>query len=143
MSIEIHPFTNQDYPEARRLWEETEGVGLSDADSRDGIELFLSRNPGLSFVAVERGRVVGTILVGHDGRRGHIHHLAVHAQNRKLGLARQLVQVGLAKLAEVGIQKCHLLVFQQNESGQAFWRAIGAEQRPALALYSLAIPSTQ
>jgi ribosomal protein S18 acetylase RimI-like enzyme len=135
----IRQFTSEDYDDARYLWENTPGVGVSDADSCAGIDMFLQRNPGFSFVAIQGGRLVGTILVGHDGRRGHIHHLAVEVQSRGQGLARKLVNAGLAKLTEAGIQKCHLLVFHDNESGQAFWRFVGAEERPALALYSIAL----
>jgi len=139
MTQEIRAFTPEDYDAARRLWESTEGVGITDSDSREGIEMFLQRNPGLSFVAIEGTRLVGTILVGHDGRRGHIHHLAVHPQSRNRGLARGLVNAGLARLKELGIQKCHLLVFRENKSGQEFWSVVGAQERPALALYSIGI----
>jgi ribosomal protein S18 acetylase RimI-like enzyme len=139
MADDIREFTSADYNDARHLWETTEGVGITDSDSREGIDMFLRRNPGFSFVAIVDGRLVGTILVGHDGRRGHIHHLAVDVQSRNRGLASKLVNAGRAKLAEAGIQKCHLLVFQNNESGQAFWRTVGAQERPALALYSIAL----
>jgi ribosomal protein S18 acetylase RimI-like enzyme len=139
MTENIRIFTSEDYDAARHLWETTPGVGVSDADSRAGIDMFLQRNPGFSFVALVEGRLVGTILVGHDGRRGHIHHLAVEVNSQGRGLARKLVNAGLEKLVEAGIQKCHLLVFHDNESGQAFWRLVGAEERPALALYSIAL----
>ncbi|HEY9068582.1 MAG TPA: GNAT family N-acetyltransferase [Burkholderiaceae bacterium] len=138
MSVDLHPFENRHYGEARALWEATDGVGLSDADTPGEIAKFLARNPGLSRVAMANGRVVGTILVGHDGRRGLIHHLAVAASVRRLGVGRRLVRGGLAALAEAGVRKCHLLVFSDNAAGRAFWAAIGAEHRGALALYSLA-----
>lgn len=37
----------------------------------------------------------------------------------------------------VGIDKAHLLVFKSNESGLAFWRAAGAQERNTIALFSL------
>ena len=140
MSVELRPFESQHYTQARALWEATEGVGLSDADAQPEIEKFLARNPGLSLVALSKGRVVGTILVGHDGRRGLIHHLAVAASARRVGVGRRLVGEGLAALARAGVRKCHLLVFADNAAGRAFWAAIGAEHRDALAIYSLATP---
>ncbi|WP_251048423.1 hypothetical protein [Halomonas sp. ISL-56] len=61
--------TIKDYEAAIALWGESEGVRLRDADSREGIEKYLLRNPGLSFVAeVEKGvegKLVGTIMAGH------------------------------------------------------------------------------
>ena len=55
------------------------------------ITQYLERNPGMSFVALSSGKVVGVTLAGHDGRRGYIHHLAVHPDFRRQGLASRLV----------------------------------------------------
>ncbi len=120
------------------LWEQTEGVGLSSADEHPALAAFLARNPGLSFVALQEGRVVGTVLCGHDGRRGLIHHLVVSPSCRRLGVGRQLLDRGLSALFAADIQKAHLLVFKSNTEGLAFWRAVGAEERSSVALFSLA-----
>jgi len=116
-----------------------DGVGLSSADSFDNIARFLERNPGASFVAIDTDTdlVVATILCGHDGRRGLIHHLAVALRHRRRGLGRALVAQALAALMRDGIQKCHLLVFDQNVEGRRFWERIGAEERTTLRLFSL------
>jgi len=136
MSVAIRNFTFADYHAALRLWEATEGVGLSDADSPRAIQQFLARNPGLGFVASAGGELVGTILCGHDGRRGFIYHLAVHPAHRRRGLGRQLVRRGLAALHEQGIDKCHLFVFRENSQGVAFWHRIGGEERTTLTTFS-------
>lgn len=122
---------------ALALWERTAGVGLSGADEPRALAAFLSRNPGLSFVAEEAGRMVGTILCGHDGRRGFIYHLVVSESHRRRGLGRRLLRRGLLALREAGIEKCHVFVFKSNGPGLAFWRAVGAEERVALSLFSL------
>ena len=59
------------YEAVTALWQATPGVGLSNTDSREGLALFLERNPGLSFIALIDERLVGAVLCGHDGRRGH------------------------------------------------------------------------
>lgn len=123
--------------EARALWERSEGVGLSEADERHSIAAFLTRNPGLSHIALQEGKVVGTVLCGHDGRRGLIHHLVVSSSCRRLGIGRLLLRQGLSSLSGAGIQKAHLLVFRSNASGLAFWRSVGAEERSSMALFSL------
>ena len=137
MRLDIRVFEPEDHAQARELWDSTEGVGLSDADSFENVRRFLERNPGLSFVATDNQLVVGTILCGHDGRRGLIHHLAVAPSQRRKGLGRALVRCALAALHQEGIQKCHLLVFHENASGRAFWRSVGAEERTALGIFSL------
>lgn len=123
---------------ARALWLQSDGVGLSAADEPAALLSFLERNPGLSFVAERSGQIVGTILCGHDGRRGLIHHLVVAVTERRNGLGRELLQLGLDGLQRAGIQKAHLLVFKSNDSGLAFWRAVGAEERSTIALFSIA-----
>jgi ribosomal protein S18 acetylase RimI-like enzyme len=138
MTIEVRAFAPTDYAAALHLWQQTPGVGLSEADSRDNIALFLERNPGSSFVAREGDAVVATILCGHDGRRGLIHHLAVAPAWRHQGLGRRLVQLGLAALKGAGIQKCHLVMFRDNADARAFWSRLGAEERVSLALFSIA-----
>jgi ribosomal protein S18 acetylase RimI-like enzyme len=136
----IRVFEPADHAEAHALWLATPGVGLSEADERAPVECFLQRNPGLSFVAVAGGRIVGTILCGHDGRRGLIHHLVTAPALRRRGLGRALLRAGLQALAAEGIHKCHLLVFRDNADALAFWRAVAATERHELALFSLATP---
>ena len=69
MPIRLELFANSHYAAARALWEATDGVGLSGADSEASIAQFLARNPGTSDVALDDAKLVATILVGHDGRR--------------------------------------------------------------------------
>ncbi len=136
MSVEIIPFTIDAYERVYELWRQSEGVGLGEADSRQGIDAYLKRNPGLSFVAMENQTVVGAALCGHDGRRGYLNHLAVHPDWRRRSIGRQLVEKCLAGLREAGIQKCHLVVFNQNQAGLAFWKSIGWTPRVELSLVS-------
>jgi len=133
----LRRFRPEDIPTARALWQATPGLGLSAADEPQALRAFLARNPATSFVAETAGRLTGTILVGHDGRRGLIHHLAVAEDQRRTGLGRALVEAGLAALRDQGIDKCHLMVFADNAQGARFWTAIGATRRGELDLYSL------
>ena len=100
--MHITEFTMEYYEDVYRLWESCDGVGLSRADSKDSISRYLQRNPGLSFVALEDGRVAGAILCGHDGRRASLNHLAVHPDFRKRGIATALVEKCRAALAAEG-----------------------------------------
>jgi L-amino acid N-acyltransferase YncA len=136
MTITIQSFKNEVYEEVLALWQKCEGVGLSGADSRENIHHFLERNPGMSFVASAEGRIMGTVLAGHDRRRGYIYHLAVHPDRRRQGLGRRLVDRCLQALREAGIQKCHLFVFNNNESGIVFWKSIEWKQRSDLVVMS-------
>jgi ribosomal protein S18 acetylase RimI-like enzyme len=136
-ALEIVVFDPRHIDAARGLWARTEGVGLSAADEVEPLGRYLARNPRTSFVALKDGTLAGTLLCGHDGRRGLLHHLAVADECRRSGLGRRLVEAGLKALRDDGIQKCHLMVFADNPSGLAFWAAIGAQRRDELQLLSL------
>jgi ribosomal protein S18 acetylase RimI-like enzyme len=143
MALEIRVFQPDDHAQAWRLWSSTEGVLLSEADTFQSVCRFLARNQGLSFVASDGGEIVATILCGHDGRRGLIHHLAVVGTHRRRGLGGALVARAVTGLREEGICRCYLFVLRENLSGGAFWRNLGAEERENLVPLSLLIGSPE
>lgn len=136
MSGVLSEFTIDAYDEVLALWRECEGVGLSDADSRENIGRYLERNPGMSFIAKGGEKVVGAVLCGHDGRRGYIHHLAVQPDRRRQGIGRALVERCLAALKTEGVRKCHLFIFNDNVEGIRFWKGVGWTQRADIGVMS-------
>jgi ribosomal protein S18 acetylase RimI-like enzyme len=139
-AMQPEPLTIQDYDQILALWRSCPGMGLSGADNPESLERFLARNPGLSWVCREGGRVVATALCGHDGRRGFLYHVAVAPDRRGRGLARTLVGCCLEQLAREGIEKCHLFVYQDNQVGRTFWDARGWTLRGDLVVFSRDIP---
>jgi putative acetyltransferase len=135
-TFEIREFAVGDTDAALRLWRQTEGIGLSEADRPDRLREFLSRNSGLSRIAVSGENLIGTILCGTDGRRGYIHHLAVAAESRRNGVGRALLKATLSALQQIGIRKCHAFVFQSNPFGELFWEQSGWQRRGDLHVYS-------
>ena len=138
MTIRILQIT--DYGAAYALWRGCTGMGLNSVDdSRAGIARFLYRNPGTCFAAEDGGRIVGVILAGHDGRRGHIYHLAVLQDSRRRGVGAQLVEAAIAALAAQGIAKVSLVTFARNAEGNAFWARMGFGAREDLCYRDRAI----
>jgi len=129
MAYTISQFSMEHYDDVYSLWEQCEGVGLSDSDSRENLNAFLLRNPGMSFIARYKGEILGAILSGHDGRRGYVYHLAVRKDFRHQGLGRQLVEKCLIAFKSAGIKKCHILIFNNNVDGIDFWNAVGWKYR--------------
>ena len=136
MNITIHEMDITDYDQIYQLWESSENIGLSKADSRYGITRFLERNPGMSYVAWTGDVLVGTVLCGHDGRLGYIHHLMVHPDHRRQGIGQSLVSRCMFALTRIGIQKCHLFVFEDNIGGIKFWENLGWTKRVELTMMS-------
>lgn len=136
MELIYREMTIGDYEAAYSLWTKTEGMVLSRADSREAIEAYLVRNPGCSFICEAAGELLGTILGGHDGRRGFIYHVAVSPEQRGRGIGQQLVQLSLGSLREAGIEKCHLFVLEGNAIGSRFWARTGWQKRDGILLFS-------
>jgi N-acetylglutamate synthase len=111
-----------DFDQVISLWQETEGVGLNESDSRECIAQFLTRNRGMSFVVRDGHEIIGAVLCGHDGRRGYLHHLAVAKPHRNRGIGKKLVEACLAQLERAGILKCNIFLYANNEAGEAFWK---------------------
>ena len=136
--MEIRIATIGDYDQIYELWSSTEQSrrALNPVDdTREGIARYMRRNPSTCFVAVEDGvpgRIAGVILSGHDGRRGIIHHLCVHPDCRRQGVAGALVRRAEEALRAEGITKVFGLVFRDNEPANAFWEGQGYSLRTNL-----------
>ena len=136
--ILIRPVTIEDYDRIYALWDSSEQSrrALNPVDdSREGIARYLKRNPATCFLAcdaAEPEKALGVILSGHDGRRGLIHHLCVHPDCRRQGIAGLLVEKAEEALRAEGITKIFCLVFKDNDPANAFWEEAGYSLRTNL-----------
>lgn len=129
MDVTIAEMTLDDYEGVYELWRSSEGIEVTDIDSRDSIARFLERNPGLSLVARDGDTIVGAVLCGHDGRRGSIDQLVVDPAYRRQGLGRSMVARCLYHLMRQGIRRLHLFVYEDNEQAITFWEKLGWSPR--------------
>ena len=136
MDVFIQEMSIQDYDEVRALWEASDGIQVTDIDSRESIDRFLNRNAGLSFVARDNEKLVGAVLCGHDGRRGYIDHLAVRSSHRRQGIGRSLVSRCLFHLMRMGIRRWNLFVLEDNQDARSFWTHLGWAERVELVTMS-------
>ena len=138
MAITIRNVTIDDYDEIYALWNSTEQSrrALNPVDdSREGIARYLKRNPATCFLAYpeeDPEHVIGVILTGHDGRRAIIHHMCIHPEYRRRGIAGALLRKAEEALREEGITKVFGLVFRDNETANAFWESQGYTLRTNL-----------
>lgn len=133
---QITEMQTSDYDEMYELWRSTPGICISSADTRENIEKFLDRNKGLSFVCRCEGKLVGTVLCGHDGRRGYMYHVAVAPEFRGNGIGKRIVARSLEQLKAEGIGRCHLFVIAENTLGSSFWASIGWQKRDDIIVFS-------
>ncbi len=121
----IRFMTIDDYEKVYDLWNTIEGFVLrSIDDSKEGIKRFLYRNPNLSVVYEEDGKIIGALLCGHDGRRGSFYHVCVDKDHRNRGIATLMVKEAIKALKREKINKISLIAFSKNTGGNAFWQEL-------------------
>lgn len=129
-----------DYDNVYALWMTIQGFGIrSIDDSREGVARFLRRNPTTSVVAEEDGEIVGSILCGHDGRRGCLYHVCVREDFRRRGIGKAMVVHAMEALRKEQISKVSLMAFTKNDIGNAFWNTIGWTERLDLNYYDFVL----
>ena len=104
--FEIRERTIDDFPEVHKLWMTIKGFGIRTIDdSKEGVERFIKRNPTTSIVAEADGKIVGSILCGHDGRRGCFYHVCVAEAYRKHGIGKTMAVAAMRALKAEKINK--------------------------------------
>lgn len=124
--IQVRTMELADYEKVYALWKSIKGFGIrSIDDSKEGVEKFLLRNPGISVVAELEGEILGSILCGHDGRTASFYHVCVRTQYRRQGIGKRLVGEAMQRLRAEGINKISLVAFAHNTAGNEFWNEEG------------------
>lgn len=89
------------------------------------LQRFHDFSPDLFLVAEVDGRLVGTIIGGWDGWRGHIARLAADPTLRRKGIARKLVEEIESRLRARGARRIYALVDRRSAPAIPFWESAG------------------
>ena len=136
----IRPMTIEDFDQVHALWMTIKGFGIrSIDDSKEGVDRFLKRNPTTSVVAEIDNKIVGSILCGHDGRRGCLYHVCVDEKYRRHGIGKAMVVYAMQALKKEKINKVSLIAFTVNDIGNAFWNTIEWTERKDLNYYEFVL----
>ena len=139
-TYQIREMKTEDFDGIHALWMSIHGFAIrSIDDSREGVERFIRRNPTTSIVAEDEGKIIGTILCGHDGRRGCFYHVCVDEAYRKHGIGRAMAAAAMEALKKEKINKVSLIAFTSNEVGNQFWRGMGWTYRDDLNYYDFTL----
>jgi ribosomal protein S18 acetylase RimI-like enzyme len=76
------------------------------------------------------GRIISSIMVGHDGHRGWLYYVAVAPDCRAQGVGRSMVKAGEKWLSARGVKKAQLMVRETNTETVAFYERVGFETIP-------------
>ena len=129
--INIRLMTIKDYEAVYNIWKtNTQYINLNEIDdSKEGINKFLKRNPNSCFVAEDKEKIIGTIMAGHDGRRGFIYHTIVLEEYQNNGIGKQLVYNVIKAFQNDNIHKVALGVYNKNKKAYEFWQKLGFSPR--------------
>jgi N-acetylglutamate synthase len=111
----IRKLTIENYGALIALWVE---AGLEyRPDGRDAPEAIrnqMIRNPEMFWGYFYQGKLAGSLLVSHDGRKGWINRIAIKPEFQRRGIARELLQFAEKQLAEKGIRIFAALIYDDN-----------------------------
>ena len=137
--VRIREFLIEDYDRVMELW--AEGglpLKLQGRDIRENIARQVKMPNVLFLVAAERegGRVIGTVMATHDGRKGWINRLAVDAALRKQGLGARLVREAERRLEALGMDILACLIEDDNAVSMAVFEKLGYKKHPEILYFA-------
>lgn len=88
------------------------------------------RDPDALIVALDGGRIVGTIIAGWDGWRCHLYRLAVHPEHRRNGIGHALIAAAEDRFRSLGGSRADAMVLDDNPQAHAIWAARGYRRQP-------------
>ena len=88
--MKIENCSLQFYEDVVDIWKKT-GISITSSDTKDQLNVMLDRNPDLCLIAKVDEKVIGIVMGGFDGRRGYVHHLAIHPEYQKKGYGKMLI----------------------------------------------------
>jgi len=75
--------------------------------------------------AFENNKLIGVIIVNHEGRKGWINRLAVLPEFQRKGVASKLIEYGENWLRERGIKIYATLIEDYNDSSKKLFKKMG------------------
>lgn len=133
IDMTIRPFRPADQENVIALWQACDLVRPSNDPAKD-IARKLRLNPEWFLVGECDGRIVGSLMLGYDGRRGWINYLAVVPEYQLCGLGRSLMTAAEEMLRAAGCPKINLQVRLDNAAAIAFYERLGFTLDPVLSL---------
>jgi hypothetical protein len=122
--VTVEPLPDHLHDDAVALWEAC-GLTRPWNDAAADLRRALQGPASTVLAHLRDGQLVGTAMVGHDGHRGWLYHLAVREDCRGQGLGRALVRACETWTAAHGVPKLQLMVRSGNGPVVHFYERLG------------------
>lgn len=132
-NLKIRPARDDDESGLIKLWTDCDLV-RSWNDPKHDIA-FARRKPESDVLVGEiDGKMMASVMVGHDGHRGIVYYVSVEPSCQGKGYGHQIMAAAEEWLRERDVWKMNLLIRQGNEKVQAFYESLGYEIEPRLCM---------
>ncbi len=122
MNIEIRTFNNKEHrDQVVEIWSSIFGYKERRNNPSFIIDNKLAVNDNLFFIAMEKDKIVGTIMAGYDGHRGWIYSLAVVPEKRRTNIGTKILKHAESELKKLGCAKINLQIHKKNEMVKEFY----------------------
>jgi len=122
--LQIERLADADLDAVVRLWERC-NLTRPWNDPRSDIDFARQQQNADMLVGRCDGKIVATIMVGHDGHRGCVYYVAVDPDHQRNGVGRAMMAAAENWLRDRGVAKLNLMIRAENASVQAFYEALG------------------
>ena len=124
--MQIRKLTIDDYDEIVSLWSRAHlPFKPGGRDSRRALEAQIGANPGFFLGAFEDDRLVGTVILSSDTRKGWVNRLAVDPSYRRRGVAKALIEESEKTLRGHGLRIFCSLIEGSNVASKALFKKCG------------------
>lgn len=124
--MEIRRLTISDYEEMVRLWSRAKlPFKPKGRDSKKAIAAQMKANSEFFLGAFENNRLVGTVIISCDLRKGWINRLAVDPDHRYRGIAKVLIAESEKILRKHGIRIFCALIEDYNTISKKLFKECG------------------
>ena len=133
MTVIVREAVPQDEADVIQLWRD---CGLVAGYNDPGSDFrFACAGPASTvLVGIDERRIIGTVMVGHDGHRGWLYYVACTAERQNTGVGRTMIASAEHWLRAHGVVKVHLMVREVNAEVTGFYERLGFEFMPRIAM---------
>ena len=121
----IRSASREDLTAVLAFWLEAAENESRPVDTAEAVVALYRRDPAALLLAVDGDEIVGTVIAGWDGWRGHLYRLAVAPRRRREGIGGRLVAAAEARFREFGAGRADAMVLDGNTRAHGIWAAGG------------------
>ncbi len=131
--LAFRPIEDSDVEHVVDLWKRA-GLTRPHNDPHTDIEFARQSLSTEILVGEVDGRIVASVMVGHDGHRGTVYYVSVDPDCQGSGYGRDVMTAAEDWLIAKGVWKLNLLIREENTEVRGFYESIGYLHEPRTAM---------